>query len=224
MNGWQLFFFVVYPYICLTVFVFGLIFRYMLTPGEWNARSSELLEHERLRVGSMLFHYGILFSLGGHLAGLLIPTAVLAFLGLSMQSHTALAGFAGRLIVPVVMLGLGILLWRRCANKRVWATTAPMDVVIILFIFLNALTGGYQAYTESYPALGTVGPWIRSVLALQPNPIWLMHLPWYLAVHVVSGLTLFALAPFSRLVHMFSAPVLWFRHPQLTYRKRYGNL
>ena len=36
------FFFAYYPYICITVLLAGLAFRYVTDPGDWNARSSEI--------------------------------------------------------------------------------------------------------------------------------------------------------------------------------------
>lgn len=224
MNGWSAFFFGVYPYICLTVFVCGLVFRYMADPGQWNARSSEIFERKQLRIGSMLFHYGILFSLGGHVVGLLVPAVVLTFFGVSEQLHTEVAGFAGRIIVPLVLAGLGLLLWRRHKNPLVKATTSHMDLVVLWLILLNALTGGYQAYTETFPALTTIGPWIRSVLIWQPQPSIMAGVPFFLQFHVFCGLTIFAIAPFSRLVHLFSAPWSYVAHPHLLYRRPHGNL
>lgn len=218
------FFTVIYPYICLTIFIGGLIFRYLATPGEWNAKSSEIFEHRKLRIGSMLFHYGILFSLVGHIGGLLVPTALLGVIGLNIKTHMEVAGFLGRIITPVAFIGLAILLWRRLGDKRVYATTNPMDLIIVALIFINILTGGYQTFTETFPALGVLGMWIRGILTFHPDPFTLMELPWFMWLHILSGMTIFALAPFSRLVHIFSLPYTYCIYPLLTYRKRYGDL
>ncbi|MEG2171626.1 MAG: respiratory nitrate reductase subunit gamma [Desulfovibrionaceae bacterium] len=216
-----IFFFVVYPYICLALLLFGLLLRYVYTQNTWNARSSEIFEKQTLRIGSMLFHLGILFSFGGHILGLVLPPAALQALGLSMPLHMELAGMAGKILAPLVILGLGILLFRRLCNAHVAATTTRTDIVIILLILLNACT--YQSYVAHFPVFSTIGPWLRSVLTFYPAPVYLMSVPLFMQIHIVSGLTIFALLPFSRLVHIFSVPLTYITFPAVLYRKRYGN-
>lgn len=223
MNA-LLFLFVVYPYICLTVLVCGLLLRYVYAGDTWNARSSEIFERQTLRLGSMIFHVGILLSFGGHIIGLVLPVAALQAIGLNMQLHAELATMMGKLLAPLVIIGLGILLFRRLSNAHVWATTTTTDIVIVLLILLNASTGFYQSYVAHFPVFSTVGPWLRSMLTVYPAPVYMMTVPLFMKIHVVSGLTIFALLPFSRLVHIFSAPISYLTFPMTLYRKRYNNL
>lgn len=220
----NLFFFGVYPYICLTLFTLGLIFRYMATPGEWNARSSNLFAKKSLAVGSYIFHYAIILAFFGHIIGLLIPPNVLASLGFTMGVHKIVAGFFGKILAPAVVVGLCILLWRHFAVRNVWVTTVPMDIVVILFIILQGITGGSQDYIGSFNVFDTVGPWIRGILIGHPEPSLMANAPMYIKCHVICGFTIFAMVPFSRLVHFISAPVLWFIRPVVQYRRRYENL
>lgn len=220
----NLFFFGVYPYICLVLFTLGLIFRYLATPGEWNARSSNLFAKKSLAVGSFIFHYAIIAAFFGHIIGLLIPPAVLGAFGFSMKVHQTVATFAGVIIAPCVIFGLGVLLWRHFASREVWATTVPMDIVVILLIILQGITGGCQDYFGHYNTFTTVGPWIRGVLAGQPDPSLVANAPMYIKCHIICGLAIIACVPFSRLVHFISAPVLWFVKPAIQYRRRYENL
>lgn len=218
------FFFGVYPYICLSVFTLGLIARYVATPGEWNARSSNLFAKKSLAVGSCLFHYAIILAFFGHLFGLLIPAYAMNAVGFSQSAHLALAKFAGKIIAGCVFVGLAILLFRRIDSRNVWATTVPMDIVVILFILFQALTGGYQDYFGHQDALAIAGPWLRDLLCFQPHPAIMSYAPVSIQMHVVSGFAIFAMIPFSRLVHFFSIPLTWFVRPLISYRRRYENL
>lgn len=220
----NLFLFGVYPYICLVIFTLGLIFRYMATPGEWNARSSNLFAQKSLLVGSYIFHYAIIAAFFGHIVGLLIPPAVLGAFGFTESVHTAVASFFGKIIAPCVIVGLAILLWRHFADRNVWATTVWMDIIVVCLIILQGITGGCQDFRGGFNVFDSVGPWIRGVLFCQPDPALMANVPCYLKLHVFCGFTIFALVPFSRLVHFVSVPVLWFAHPLIQYRRRYENL
>ena len=195
------FFFAYYPYICITLLLAGLAFRYVTAPGDWNARSSEIFEKTWLRRGSIIFHYAIILSFFGHIVGLLTPDSVMHALRISIEAHTVVAVGMGMILAPLVVVGLGILLWRRITNEHVWATTVPMDVLVVLLILINGCTGFYQAY-----------------VALMET------VPLFLQIHVVSAFTLFALIPFSRLVHIFSVPVTYALRPFQIYRRRYAGL
>ncbi len=219
------FFFGGYPYLCLAIMTFGLIWRFIATPGEWNARSSELFAKRELGLGSYIFHFAIILAFFGHVLGLLTPQGLLDALGFSLKDHVAVAGFFGRIIAPAVLLGLGLLLWRRISHEPVWKTTVPMDVVVILLIMFQAVCGGFQDYLhEHFDVFDSIAPWIRGVLFFNPRPELMLNAPLYLKLHVVFGLGLMALIPYSRLVHFFSVPVTFFVRPLIVYRRRYENL
>lgn len=218
------FFFAVYPYICLSLFTLGLGIRYIGTPGEWNARSSNLFAKKSLAVGSYIFHYSIILAFFGHIIGLLIPTAVLAALGLSPHFHQLLASFFGKILALGVFTGAGILLIRRCAVKEVWDTTYVMDIVVLVFIICQAITGGTQDFVGGFDVFNSVAPWVRGVLCLDPHPELMRGAPVYLKMHAVCGFTILAMIPFSRLVHFISAPLFWIFKPVISYRRRYENL
>ena len=220
----NLFFFGVYPYICLVIMTLGLAIRYVGTPGEWNARSSNLFAKKSLLTGSFLFHYTVILVFFGHVVGLLFPVRLLDAVGFSVSTHMLVAGVAGMIFAPCVLIGLGILLWRRMSNPNVWASTVPMDIVVIVFIMWQACTGGWQDYFGTMPAFIPVGEWVRGILICQPNPEIMEHVPVAIKIHVVCGFAIFAMIPFSRLVHFFSIPVTWFARPLISYRRRYENL
>lgn len=220
----NLFFFGVYPYICLVIMTLGLLFRYMATPGEWNARSSNLFAKKSLALGSYLFHYAIILAFFGHLFGLCTPVYVFNALGFTTSIHTVVASFFGKILAIGVFLGALILLVRRFASRDVLASTVTMDIVVLLFIMFQACTGGAQDFIGGFNVFDTVGPWIRGVLACQPNPQLMANVPVYIKIHVVCGFAIFAMIPFSRLVHFFSFPWTWCIRPLISYRKRYENL
>lgn len=218
------FFFGVYPYICLTIMTLGLIVRYVATPGEWNARSSNLFAKKSLVTGSFIFHYTIIFVFFGHVIGLLIPAKVLASFGFTPSVHAAVATFFGKIFSVLILFGLCVLLWRRLANKNVLASTVSMDIVVILFIMFQGVTGGIQDFWPKGDAMAVVGPWIRGVLLWNPDPELMRAAPDVIQMHVISAFAIFAMIPFSRLVHFFSIPVTWFARPLISYRRRYENL
>ncbi len=64
MSNLDIFFWLVFPYISLTIFVLGHIYRYNTDQFGWTAKSSQFLEQKRLRIGSTLFTTGLsLYSL-----------------------------------------------------------------------------------------------------------------------------------------------------------------
>lgn len=216
--------FVVYPYLCLTLLICGLILRYAYAQDQWNSRSSQFLEARFLCIGAVIFHVGILLSLGGHIIGLVAPPQLLHAAGLSPKAHLELAGVAGMIIAPLVLLGVIILLLRRLFCTPVRMTTRCTDIVVLLLIGFNAATGLFQAYVAHFDAFTTIGPWLRDVLTFTPAPGRMVPVPLFLQLHVISGLTIFALLPFTRLVHIFSAPVTYVSFPFTLYRRRWGNI
>lgn len=218
------FFFGVYPYVCLTIMTLGLIARYVATPGEWNARSSNLFAKKSLVVGSYIFHYTIIFVFCGHVIGLLIPSSVLSSFGFTPGVHEAIASFFGKIFAVLLLFGLCVLLFRRLTNKNVYASAVPMDIVVLLFIMFQAISGGVQDFWPQGDAMAIVGPWIRGVLIWQPRPELMNAAPEIIQCHVISAFAIFAMIPFSRLVHFFSIPLTWFARPLISYRRRYENL
>lgn len=216
--------FVVYPYVCLAVMACGLLLRYTYAQDQWNARSSQFLEARLLFLGGFIFHFGILLSLGGHIVGLVLPPEALRAVGISAQAHAAMAGIMGMLLAPMVLLGILILLLRRMTVTPVRVTTRCTDIIVLLLIGFNAATGLYQAYVAHFDAFTTIGPWLRGVLVFAPAPGRMVSVPLFLQLHVLSGLTIFALLPFTRLVHIFSAPLTYLAFPFTLYRRRWGNV
>ncbi|MFL1434067.1 respiratory nitrate reductase subunit gamma, partial [Nocardiopsis protaetiae] len=82
-GGADLFLWGILPYVVLVIVVGGLIWRFRYDRFGWTTRSSELYESRLLRIGSPLFHFGLLVVIVGHVIGLLVPEAWTRALGVS---------------------------------------------------------------------------------------------------------------------------------------------
>jgi len=69
MSYSQTFLFGIYPYIALTIFLLGSLIRFDREQYTWKSDSSQLLKRGQLRLGSNLFHVGVLFLFFGHFFG-----------------------------------------------------------------------------------------------------------------------------------------------------------
>ncbi|MGH8569445.1 MAG: respiratory nitrate reductase subunit gamma, partial [Gammaproteobacteria bacterium] len=133
----QHFLFGIYPYLALSVFFLGSLIRFDREQYTWKADSSQLLEREQLRLGSNLFHIGILVLFAGHFVGLLTPRAVWDAIGVSDLAHQVLAIGIGALFGVLCMIG-GVVLWRRrMYNPRVRATSRFMDIFILDWLLVT---------------------------------------------------------------------------------------
>lgn len=221
---WNLLAFLVFPYLTLTVFVVGHTSRYFADPFHWNARSSEFLEKKTLKWPSMIFHYGVILTFTGHFGGLLIPQAVYDQFGIDGQMHTRIASVLGMLFGGMALLGIGWLTWRRLTSKRLLTTSSIMDLLTSLMLLLVIGLGAYNAFFGHYYVLDTIAPWIRGIVTLTPEPRLMADVPWSFQLHIVSAFALFALSPFTRLVHIWSLPVPYVFRSELVFRKRCSSL
>ncbi|HET7627179.1 MAG TPA: respiratory nitrate reductase subunit gamma [Bacillales bacterium] len=222
---------IVYPYISLFMLVVGLFFRYHYGQLGWGSRSSELLEKKWLKIGSLMFHIGILAVFGGHFLGLIVPLSFYHWIGIPDEFyHHVLAEGLGGLAGVVTWIGIVILLIRRIGIKRVRRNSSTPDLVALLMLFIvvtlgDLMTIGYNNLVGTYEYRTTVGPWFRSLFTLNPDAYLMRDVPMILKIHVISTFTLIGISPFTRLIHFWSAPVRYpFRRP-LQYRSRtqYGR-
>ncbi|WP_295801333.1 respiratory nitrate reductase subunit gamma [uncultured Microbulbifer sp.] len=217
MNYANTLFFGIYPFVALTVFLVGSLIRYDRDQYTWRTGSSQLLEKKKLRVGSILFHIGVLAILAGHFVGLLTPKAVWHLLGVEASTKQALAMGAGGLFGVVCFIGMTILLHRRLTNPRVRATSSRMDIAILLMLYVQLILGLLSIFVSAGHMDGAemlkLMTWAQSIVTFNAaeaaTAISEVHFIYKL--HVFLGLTLFLVFPFSRLVHVWSVPVQYFR-------------
>ena len=215
--------FVVFPYLALTTLVVGHLYRYLTNPYDWNSKSSELLDKKGLKFGITIFHWGIIFTLLGHGAGLLIPQKYWDAVGINSQAHTLLATYSGFIVGAMALLGLALLIYRRISKDRILATTSLNDFVTLGLLFFVVATGFANVISglyEHFDILTTIAPWLRGILTLTPDASLMLEVPLRFKVHILAVLALLGFSPFSRLVHIWSVPLTYFFRRWIVFRRR----
>ena len=218
---------VVFPYVCLAIFVVGHWWRYKYDKFGWTTRSSQLYEDSLLKWGSPLFHFGMLGVVGGHIIGLLVPRSWTSALGIDDHLYHVVAVVGGLVAGMMALVGMVILIYRRRTVGPVFSATTSMDKVMYAFLGTVIVLGMWNTIAGSVFALGGeynyregVSVWYRSFLAFQPDPELMADAPLGFQAHALVAFGLFALWPFTRLVHVFSAPVGYLTRPYIVYRSR----
>ncbi len=214
----QDFVFGTYPYIALTVMIFVSIARYDRDPFTWKSKSSQILRKRQFVLGSVLFHVGVLVIFFGHLVGLLTPVAVFDALGVSHMAKQVLAMAAGGIAGVMALVGGTILLMRRVNDPRIRAHSTLADTGILALLVLQLVLGVGSIFVSLQHLDGhemiKLMSWAQAVVYFQPDPAaHLEGVHWIFKTHIFLGLTIFLLFPFTRLVHIVSAPVRYLWRP-----------
>lgn len=216
---------VVLPYLCIAVFVGGHIWRYRYDKFGWTTRSSQLYERRLLRIGSPLFHYGILLVIAGHVFGILVPESATKAIGFPESSYHLMAVVLGTVSGVMTVSGMAILIYRRRTTGPVFSATTVNDK--IMYVLLAVTIGLGLGTTVLGNAVGSahdyrldVAPWFRSIFYFHPDTNLILRAPIGFQLHAISAWILFAFWPFSRLVHLFSAPIGYLTRPYIVYRSR----
>ncbi|OMC14647.1 respiratory nitrate reductase subunit gamma [Mycobacterium sp. SP-6446] len=211
------------PYVAFTSFVVGHLWRYRTDQFGWTTRSSQIYESRLLRMGSPLFHFGLLGVFGGHVVGLMIPESWTSAVGFPEWGYHLMAVTMGSLAGAAVVTGLGILLYRRVTVPEVRKATTRSDKVMYALLVGALVTGMLNTLNNvftTYNYRETVSPWFRSLFTLDPAVELMANAPWTFQVHALIVLALLGIWPYTRLVHMFSAPAGYLVRPYLVYRSR----
>jgi nitrate reductase gamma subunit len=227
MTGFGEFVWVALPYLAIAIFVVGHVWRYRYDKFGWTSRSTQILESRWLAWGSNLFHYGALAAIGGHVLGIVIPASWTAAVGVTEADYHILSAAAGTAAGLVCGAGLVILVWRRLGVLRVWKTTTYIDMatyaLLIIIITLGLIdTTWFNTIQGGYDYRHTVAIWFRGIFLLDPRPDLMVTAPLVYQLHAASAWLLFALWPFSRLVHAWSLPFQYLGRPYILYRSRYA--
>ncbi|MEO7448948.1 MAG: respiratory nitrate reductase subunit gamma, partial [Humibacillus sp.] len=176
---------------------------------------------------SPLFHFGMLGVVGGHIIGLLVPEAWTEAVGITERGYHVVAVAGGLLAGVATVVGMAILIYRRRTTGPVFSATTVMDKVMYAFlaaaIFLgmwNTIAGSILTIGGEYDYRQGVSVWFRSFLAFQPDADLMANAPLGFQLHALVAFALFAIWPFTRLVHVFSAPVGYLTRPYIVYRSR----
>ena len=229
MNLWEQFLWVIFPYLSLVTFVLGHVYRYRYDQYGWTPKSSQILERRMLMWGVLLFHWGLLFVFGGHVMGLFVPIEVYRAMGVSDHNYHLLSLWAGSVVGVVALIGILLLNLRRWFVARIRSNTETIkfatDALLLVVILLGmAATIGYRVYVSQYELQEefeyreTIGPWFRSLFYFSPQPELMVGAPLIFQLHTLSAFLLFALWPFSSLVHAWSVPLGYLRRSHVQYR------
>ncbi len=197
-----------YPYVALAVFLLGSWIRFDREQYTWKSDSSQLLRHGQLRLGSNLFHFGVLFLFFGHFVGMLTPHWAYEWL-VSAGSKQLLAMVSGGIAGVAAFLGLTVLLHRRLADPRIRATSRPADIAIAAVLWVQLALGlatiPFSAQHLDGSMMLKLAGWAQHIVTLRPGAAELLaEAGWVFKAHMLLGLTIFVLFPFTRLVHVWS--------------------
>ena len=220
------FLFGLYPYIALAICLAVSWVRFDRDQYSWKADSSQILGNKGMRLGSNLFHIGVIFILAGHFIGLLTPESIYHHV-ISTPNKQLLEMVSGGVFGILCLIGLLILLHRRLFNPRVRANSRWSDIAVLIILLVQLLLGLGTILASSNHLDGSVmvqlGEWAQSIVTLQPlkaaNAIATVSLVYKL--HVFLGLSIVLIFPFTRLVHVISAPIWYFgRNYQIIRQKK----
>ncbi|WP_121258396.1 respiratory nitrate reductase subunit gamma [Nocardioides ferulae] len=220
--------FVVVPYLCLAVFVVGHVWRWRHDQMGWTTHTSQLLEGRLLRLASPLFHLGALGVVGGHVIGLLIPASWTHAVGISEHAYHVVAVGGGTVSGLMLAAGFVLLVIRRRMTPKVFRATTRTDKLLYAAMGWMILLGmtatvGVNIFGEGYDYREELAVWFRQIFWLQPESHLMADAPLVYQAHAVSGFLFMALWPFTRLVHVWSAPLAYLWRPYVVYRGRPGN-
>ncbi len=211
------FLFGIFPYIALSVMIFGSIARYETEPFTWKSSSSQLLRRKQLIVGSVLFHVGILVIFVGHFVGLLTPIWVFDALGISHGAKQILAVVAGGIAGVMALVGGAMLFHRRWTDPRIRRTSSFADIGILGLLLVQLVLGLGTIFVSVQHLDGhemtKFMSWALGIFTFDGQAAsYIQDVAFIFKLHLFLGLTIFLLFPFTRLVHIVSGIAAPFRY------------
>ncbi len=220
------FLFQIFPYISLSVLILGSIVRFDRDPYTWRSKSSQILRKKQLYWGSILFHVGILVVLGGHIVGLLTPIAVFEMMHISHSFKQMIAIVVGGVAGVFCLIGLLMLLHRRLSDPRIRANSSFSDIAVLVLLLAQLLLGlgGIPVSMQHLDGHEMVKfmNWVQHIVTFRGGAVdYVRDVHIIFKLHLVLGMFLFLVFPFTRLVHIWSAPVFYvFRRQYQIVRRR----
>jgi nitrate reductase gamma subunit len=164
--------------------------------------------------GSNLFHVGILVIFLGHFVGLLTPIWIFDAVGISHGFKQLMAMVVGGVAGIFCLVGIALLAHRRLFDPRIRATSSVSDIAILLILLAQLLLGlatipVSAGHLDGHEMLKFMS-WAQGILLLQSES-WRLVADTHpiFKAHLFLGMTIFLVFPFTRLVHVFSAPI-WY--------------
>jgi len=220
------FLFGIYPYICVAVLMLGSLVRFDREQYTWKSDSSQLLRHRALRLGSNLFHWGVLVVVLGHFGGFLAPHWLVSPF-LSASGHQLVAMIAGGASGAVAIVGLSILIYRRLSDTRIRRNSRMSDIAIVLMLWAQLALGLATVWLSLHHMDGVLfeqlTDYVKGVVTFRPNLAnLLVGVPLTYRAHIALGFTIFLVSPFTRMVHIWSgvASIAYVVRPYQIVRRR----
>ncbi|MHB1093883.1 respiratory nitrate reductase subunit gamma [Thiobacillus sp.] len=198
----------IYPYIALTVFLLGSLIRFDREQYTWKSDSSQMLRRGQLRLGSNLFHIGVLFLFFGHFVGMLTPHFIYEIF-ISASDKQLLAMISGGTAGVLAFIGISLLLHRRLTEPRIRATSKSSDILILVLLWLQLLLGLATIPLSAQHLDGSMmirlAEWGQRIVTFRGGAVDLLQgAGWVFKSHLFLGMTIFLVFPFTRLVHVWS--------------------
>ena len=202
------FLFGIYPYLCLAVLLIGSLIRFDREPYTWKSDSSQMLRSGQLRLGSNLFHYGVIIVILGHFVGFLAPHWGIDW-AVSPVTHQLLAMVVGGIAGLVAIIGLSILLHRRLGDPRIRLNSRKWDIAVAMLLWLQLALGLVTVPQSAFHIDGvlfeTLTSYVKGIVTLDGSASSLMtDVPLVYKLHVLVGFTVFLVSPFTRMIHIWS--------------------
>lgn len=209
MDYLDYFLFGIYPYIALAIFLLGSLIRFDREQYSWRSESSQTLHRGHLRLGSILFHVGIIGLFFGHAVGLLTPYGFWSFIGITSAQKQTIALLGGGILGLITLAGILILLHRRFLNDRLRAVTNIKDKVVLLWILATLLIGLATIIPSTSHMDGALMVqfmnWAQHIVTFRSGAAsFVADAPLLFKLHLFMGMSLFVIFPFTRLVHVWS--------------------
>jgi nitrate reductase gamma subunit len=230
MNALDNFLFGLYPYIALTVFLLGSLIRFDRDQYTWKSDSSQLLKAGQLRVGSNLFHVGVLFLFFGHTFGMLTPHFLYESF-ISAGNKQVMAMVSGGVAGVLGFIGVTVLLHRRLSEPRIRINSKTSDIVLLVLLWLQLALGLATIPMSAQHLDGSMmmklAGWAQHIVTFQAGaPELLAEAGWIFKMHMFLGMSIFFIFPFTRLVHVWSGfgAVAYLIRPHQVVRSRRLNV
>jgi len=207
-NYLNAFLFGIYPYVCLVVLLIGSLIRFDREPYTWKSDSSQILRRRQLRLGSNLFHYGVLVVIIGHFVGFLAPEPLVAW-AISPAQHQLLAMVGGGVAGLIAIIGFSILIHRRVTDPRILLNSRKWDLAVVLMLWLQLalglLTVPLSAEHMNGAMFEILTTYVKGIVTFNGGVWQLMAaVPLIYKLHILLGFTIFLISPFTRMIHIWS--------------------
>ncbi len=208
------------PYIAISLFLVGSIYRYTYKGFQFSSLSSQFLEGRKLFYGSVPFHWGVMFLFFGHLVAFIFPRSVLAWN--SQPVRLMILEITAFVFGISMLIGLVNLIIRRYTTPRLKFVTNKMDFVVYILLIVQTVTGLWIAYNFRWGSSwfsSLLTPYLYSIFTLQPEIAAIVPLPWTVKLHIIGAFAIIGLIPFSRMVHFLVPPInyIWRPFQQVTW-------